>query len=49
MKNWIILTQPKSSPDLAYDLLMENYNEIFKKSFLLITNKAREVNNPWFD
>ena len=38
-----------SNPDLAYDLFMENYNQIFNKNFPLITNKARKVNNPWFD
>ena len=36
----------ESNSDLAYDLFMENYNQIFNKNFPLITNKAIKVNNP---
>jgi len=39
----------QTNPDLAYNLLMENYNQAFNNSFLLKTQKASKVNNPWFD
>ena len=48
MDNFDAKVLNESNPDLANDLFMENYSQIFNKKFPLIANKAREESNPWF-